>query len=396
MKVVQINTFSYKATGTIMFGIHHALLAHGYDSYVVWSRGRAAENEREICIADDVGVKLHGIYTRLTDKTGFASQRVTKKLLAHLDKIKPDIIHLHNLHGYYINIEMLFNYIKKQKIKAVWTLHDCWAFTGHCAHFDFVGCDKWKTGCYHCPQKHTYPTSQLLDASSWNWHKKKELFTGLDITLVTPSDWLADLVKQSFLQDYNVVTIHNGIDIDIFKPTPSDFRVKNGLDNRFVILGVASEWTERKGLADFIKLNALLKNDARYKIVLVGLNDRQLKKIPASILGIKRTNSAKELAEIYTAADVYFNASVEETFGMTTVEAIACGVPVIVYAATALPEALNICGNENQNAAIAPGNLDEVITRIRQIQQNEDRVTVAAQEYSKDFCFTHYLKLYRW
>ena len=168
MKIVQINTFPYKATGTIMMNIHTKLLEQGVDSYVVWGRGRAAQNEHEIAILDNVGVKWHGIYTRITDRTGFASRRATKKLIDELEKINPDIIHLHNIHGYYVNIEMLFKYIRNNRIKLVWTLHDCWAFTGHCAYFDMVGCEKWKTGCYNCEQKRTYPISMIKDNSKWN------------------------------------------------------------------------------------------------------------------------------------------------------------------------------------------------------------------------------------
>ena len=190
IKVVQINTFPYKATGSIMMNIHNRLLEEQYDSYVVWGRGRAAQNEHEIVIQDEFGVKLHGVYTRITDKTGFASKKATRKLIDKLQQIEPDILHLHNIHGYYLNIELLFNYIRENNIKVVWTLHDCWAFTGHCAYFDMVGCKKWKIGCHDCEQKKSYPSSLIKDNSHWNWEKKRSLFTNLNITLVTPCKWL--------------------------------------------------------------------------------------------------------------------------------------------------------------------------------------------------------------
>ena len=340
MKIVQINTFPYKATGTIMINIHEKLLEQGVDSYVVWGRGRAAQNEHEIAILDNVGVKWHGIYTRITDKTGFASKRATKKLIGELEKINPDIIHLHNIHGYYVNIEMLFKYIRNSRIKVVWTLHDCWAFTGHCAYFDMVGCEKWKTGCYNCEQKQTYPISMIKDNSKWNWKMKQELFTGLDMTIVTPSKWLKSLVEQSFLKEYPVNVIYNGIDLDVFHPTKIHLEELSRLNNKYLILGVASEWSERKGLQDFLKLaNILDKN--KYQIVLVGLSKQQIKKLPNYVIGIERTGNARELAGIYTQADVFFNPTYEDNFPTTNLESIACGTPVITYNTGGSPEAIS-------------------------------------------------------
>ena len=168
VKVVQISTFSYKAAGNIMMNLHRAMMKNGIDSYVVWGRGRKAENDHEYFMDDSWGVKLHGVYTRITDKTGFASTLSTRKLLNWLDEIEPDIIHLHCIHGYFINISLLFTYIKEKNIKVIWTQHDCWAFTGHCAYFDACGCEKWKTGCHDCEQLTTYPASRLMDNSKWN------------------------------------------------------------------------------------------------------------------------------------------------------------------------------------------------------------------------------------
>lgn len=343
MKVVQINTFPYKATGTIMLGIHKLLTEQGEDSYVVWGRGREAENDHEIVINDNIGMKFHGAYTRLTDKAGFASKRATKKLITKLEEISPDIIHLHNIHGYYINIEMLFNHIRSNKIKLVWTLHDCWALTGHCAWFDVVGCEKWKTGCHDCEQKKTYPASMLMDASKWNWEKKKELFTGLDATIVTPCMWLEKLVKQSYLKGYLVQVIYNGIDLDTFKPTKSNVQEKYGLDDRPIILGVASEWTERKGLKDFIALSELMPE---VRFVVVGVTEDQLSELPETVKGIKRTNSQQELAELYSAATLFFNPTYEDNFPTTNLEALACGTPVVTYDTGGSPEAVNI-GNQS-------------------------------------------------
>lgn len=343
MKIVQINTFPYKATGHIMMDIHKILVEQGYDSYVCWGRGRLSNNDHEIVIADNIGVKFHGIYTRLLDKTGFASRRATKKLLHRLDEIKPDIMHLHNIHGYYLNIALLFNYIREHNINVVWTLHDCWAMTGHCAWFDMCGCEKWKTGCFKCEQLNTYPVSKGLDNSKWNWNKKKALFTDLNLTIVTPSQWLRNIVKKSYLKDYRCEVINNGIDLNIFKPVENceieKIRKKYNLDNRKIVLGVASEWTQRKGLLDFIELSKMMQD---IQFVVVGLTERQIKKMPQNIKGIKRTENRKELAALYTIADVFFNPTYEDNFPTTNLEALGCGTPVMTYDTGGSPEVLEV------------------------------------------------------
>ena len=316
MKIVHINTFPNKATGTIMMSIHNQLLELGEASYAVWGRGRDSESHNEFTIRDDLGIKLHGIYTRITDKTGFLSQNATRKLLAKMDEIKPDIVHLHNIHGYYLNIEMLFKYINKNQIKVVWTFHDCWPFTGHCAYFDMAGCNKWIDGCFNCPQKNTYPASKLLDNSKWNWKKKKEIYANYKITIVTPSEWLKKIVEKSFLGQNSIRVIHNGIDFDTFRPVLTNFSKKYNLNGKIVILGVASEWTERKGLKDFVTLSKLL-DKYKYQIVLVGLSPQQIKNLPASIIGIEKTSNIHELVGIYSRADIFFNPTYDDNFPTT-------------------------------------------------------------------------------
>lgn len=349
MKVLQINTFSYKAAGNIMMNIHRELLEHGIDSYVAWGRGRKSENNHEYNMNDDLGVRFHGIYTRITDKHGFGSVSSTKKLLKWIDSINPDIIHLHCIHGYYINIELLFRYIRVKNKRVVWTQHDCWSFTGHCAYFDAIECDKWKNGCYNCEQLNTYPASKICDASKWNWAKKKELFTGLNITLVTPCNWLANLINESFLCDYSIEIIYNGVDTDIFKPTISDFKIKYNIENKRIILGVAGEWTKRKGLQDFVKLNEFIDKE-KYVIVVVGVTKKQIHNLPTDMISITRTESLKELAEIYSSSFVYFNPTYEDNFPTTNLEALACGVPVVTYDTGGSPEAL-----ENKSCVLKKG-----------------------------------------
>lgn len=410
MKIVQINTFPNKSTGNIMMNIHKELIEEGHDSYVCWGRGRNAENDHEIAIKDNWGVKLHGVYTRLFDRTGFASSHATKKLLNYLDEIIPDIIHLHNLHGYYINIEMLFNYIKQHNIKTVWTLHDCWAFTGHCAYFSMCACEKWKTECYHCEQISTYPASWKIDSSRWNWKKKKNLFDEIDATIVVPSNWLKKQVEMSFLRKHPINVVYNGLDLKTFRPANQndiDATVKKyKFDDKPIILGVASEWTKRKGLADFIELS---KRNLNLQFVIVGLNNKQLKKIPISIKGISRTDKIEELIALYSAADLFFNPTYEEVFGMVNIEALACGTPVLTYDTGGSPEIMRETNEKDIINIIKKENccnvdIEETGEKIQEIVRNNKKKDCnyvkrecykIANLFRIDIMISEYLKLYK-
>ncbi len=341
MRVLIINSVcGIRSTGRICTNIADKLSAEGYEVKIAYGRETVPEKYQKyaIKIGSMLDQKLHGICTRLLDEHGFASKKATAKFLKWAEEYNPDLLCLHNLHGYYINIEMLFAWIKNHpNMRVKWTLHDCWAFTGHCTHFSVVQCKQWKTHCLHCTQKGRYPSSLLKDNCKNNFNRKKAAFIGVkNMTLITPSQWLADLVKQSFLKEYPIEIHYNTIDKTIFKPTPSDFRERYALRDKKIILGVASVWDDRKGLDDFIQLSKMLDN--KYSVVLIGLSEKQLKRLPKNIIGIKRTNSTKELAEIYTAADVFINPSKEETFGLTTIEAQACGTATIVYRNTACEE----------------------------------------------------------
>ena len=318
---------------------HTVKIAYGRDGFVPEQYQKYA-----VRIGSDLDVRLHGVYTRLTDRHGFAGRAATRKFLRWAEEYNPDLLWLHNIHGYYLNIEMLFQWIKSRPhMQVKWTLHDCWAFTGHCAYFDFAGCDRWKTGCYRCPQKKAYPATALLDSSAINFEKKRALFTGVpNMTLITPSKWLADLVKESYLGEYPVEVVYNTINTDIFKPTAGDFREKHGLEDKKVILGVASVWEKRKGLEDFVKLAGML--DDGFRIVLVGLTAEQAKQMPANVIAIPRTNSPQELAQIYTTADVFFNPTYEDNYPTVNLEAQACGTRVVTYDTGGSPETLNDTG----------------------------------------------------
>ena len=379
MKIVQINTFSNGSTGNIMMNIHKELLKKGVDSYVVWGRGRKTQNQNEIYMNDKLGVYFHALYARLTGKVGFASKSATKKLIKKLDEIKPDIIHLHNLHGYYINIEILFNYIKENNVKVIWTLHDCWAFTGQCPHFTIRNCNKWKSQCYNCPMIHEYPKT-IKDNSYWNYNKKKELFSNLNLTIVTPSEWLSKLVKESFLKKYEVKVINNGIDLNIFKKLDKKdlkFRKKYKLKDKKIILGVASPFTYKKGFYDFIKLSKVLNDN--YRIVLVGLNKKQIRELPRNIIGIEKLNDYLQLVDIYNSADIFLNLTYEDNYPTVNLEAIACGIPVITYDTGGSTEFINYLNSTSLYYVIKKNNKSNDI--VKEIKKSVELLLLNNDEF---------------
>ncbi len=347
MKILIINTVcGIRSTGRIATAMAEEYILQGHECVIAYGREAVPQQYRKISyrIGTDFGIYTNALKARFLDNEAFNAKRATKKFIKWANSYDPDVLCLHNLHGYYINIKLLFDWIKSRpKMQVKWTLHDCWAFTGHCAHFSFVGCHRWKTGCHNCPQLKKYPAGLFLDGSKKNYLRKKACFGGVEnMTITVPSHWLANLVKQSFLGEYPVEVVHNTVNTQVFKPTESDFRQSYGLQDKYIVLGVATAWDDRKGLCDFIKLSKLL--DKHCKVVLVGLDEKQIKKMPEDILCIPRTNSVKELAEIYTAADLFLNLSREETFGLTTVEALSCGTYPIVYKNTACEEVVNCYG----------------------------------------------------
>lgn len=363
MKYLFINSVAgFGSTGRIAADKCRELMAQGHECRLAYGRSAAnCDDIPTIRIGTDMDYKLHGVMSRVLDNHGLGSKAATRRFLQQVQEYAPDVIWLHNIHGYYLHIGLLFDYLRTCGAQIFWTLHDCWSFTGHCAYFDFAGCDKWKTGCHHCPQKKTYPASLLLDNSRNNYKEKSELFTGIpNLTIITPSKWLADLVKQSYLRDYPVEVVYNTINTDIFRPTSGEFRRKYGLEEKKLILGVASVWEERKGLRDFVKLAQMLEEN--YRIVLVGVSAEQAKNLPENILTIPRTNSARELAELYTAADVFVNPTYEDNLPTVNLEARACGTRIISYDTGGCRETLG------QNDLLIPkGDIDALIAAIREI-----------------------------
>lgn len=392
MRVLQINSVcGIGSTGRIASDIHNLLKEQGYESFIAYGRGSSRNCDNPIKIGTKLDNYTHVILTRLFDKHGFGSKNATDDFVKYVDKINPDIIHLHNIHGYYINIEILFDYLKAVNKPVIWTLHDCWAFTGHCTHFDYVGCDKWKNGCYKCPQKKSYPKSLLMDNSEENYKRKKKLFTGLEnMTIVTPSNWLACLIRESFLNEYPIKVINNGIDLDIFKPTESNFRKNNNLNDKFIILGVASNWDNRKGFKYFLEISKRLKNDE--VIVLVGLTKKQIAELPKNILGIARTNNAKELASIYSAANVFINPTLEDNFPTTNLEALACGTPIITFDTGGSVETIN----ENCGFIVKKGDIEQIICILRKIKSEENTKLSSAAILRVNSCFNKTVRFYEY
>lgn len=390
MKVLQINTFGNLSTGKIAVDIYRTLRAHGSEGAVAFARNEVPGDVPSFKIGNPLSVYTDGVFTRLTDKAGHYSKGATEKLIKQIKEYDPDIIHLHNLHGYYINVPVLFDYLKDAGKPVVWTLHDCWAYTGHCCYYSMAGCEKWKThGCSKCPQKKAYPASIFKDNSSKNFSEKNQMFHSVkNLHLVCVSKWLDNELKASFLKDIPSIVIYNGIDTSVFKPSSGNFRIKYNVGDKRIVLGVASTWDTRKGLADFIELSKIL--DERYKIVLVGLNDKQKASLPDNMIGIGRTDGPKELAEIYSASNVLFNASVEETFGLPNVESLACGTPVVAYNCTGIPETMT----ENDGYIVEPHDLKNVALKIGEICDAGKRIEVSSFRFPKDKTYEAYMKLY--
>ena len=375
MNIVQINGGAVGSTGKIMFGISAVCTDEKQETLCaapeVSSGNKTGRNL--YIIQNNNHRKINVLLDRITGRHNMHSKIATERLLKVISGFKPDIIQLHNLHEAYINLPMLFKYIKKHNIKTVWTLHDCWAFTGHCPYFDIVGCNKWKTGCYGCPQYKEYPKS-LFDNSKYMYRLKRKWFTGVEnMTIVTPSEWLAGLVKESYLKDYPVKVINNGIDLNVFKPTESDFREKYALENKYIVLGVAFGWGRRKGLDVFVELAERL-DKVKYKIVLVGTDDNVDKLLPDNIISIHRTQNQTELAEIYAAADVFANPTREENYPTVNMEALACGTPVVTFNTGGSPEMLD----ETCGAAVAKNDIDAMYNEIIRICE--------AMPYSMEAC----------
>lgn len=395
MKLLQIDSCLVKgSTGRITESIAQLAQSRGWECFIIHG---ARFVKRPSCMADMQSVSVVGEYMHFFeglffDNHGLSSRCATQKVVKYIKEIKPDIIQMHCIHGYYLNYKILFNYLNQTNIPVVWTFHDCWAFTGHCAHFIRVGCEKWKKECHDCPSTKKYPKS-LFDFSKRNYNIKKQLFTSCDNLHIVPvSGWLAGLTKQSFFSKKDIHVIRNGVDLSVFKPA------KHCFESKFRILGVSGVWTKSKGIEDFFKLRDILDIE-KYEILLVGLSKEQLKHLPNGIIGIEHTESLEELAILYSTSDVFVNLTYADTFPTVNLESLACGTPVITYKTGGSPEAVS----QDTGWVLEQGNLEGVASIIYELagkdkterinQRNACRER-AESEFDKNKCFMQYLNYY--
>ena len=384
-KVLFINSVcGYGSTGKICTDLYKMAEKRGHECCIAYGRRTAPEGYNTIKIGNKISIFFHGVKSLFLDQHAFGSKNQTIEFLKLVDEFNPDVIHLHNIHGYYINIEELFKYIKsRHRIKVIWTLHDCWSFTGHCAHFSSSQCDQWKTGCKVCNNKNLYPKCIGVSNSSENYNRKKASILGVNsLDICTPSKWLNDLAKQSYLSQYPIHTIHNGIDLSQFYP---DGENKIG-DDRKIILGVSNVWTEKKGYYDFIKLAQMIDNE-KYKIVMVGLSQKQLKQIPENIYGIVRTSNIHELRQLYSAAYVLFNPTKEDNYPTVNIEAQACGTPVATYDVGGCSETLY------STKSITVSSLDDFISKLSNNYFAGDEISTI-KYLDKNYYYNQYIDMY--
>lgn len=398
MRILAINSVPFGSTGKIMMQIldcaERNLGAETVAYYGKWKKHQS-NNQKLHSFGWNFENRLSFAFSYFTGFHNVGSVFGTLSLIRKIKKFKPDIIHIHNLHLWIINLPLFFRFLKKSRIKVVWTLHDCWSFTGQCPFFDIAKCDKWKTGCYSCPNFRLYPSAKT-DNTKLMYRLKKKWFTGVkDLTIVTPSQWLADLVKESFLKEYPVKVIYNGIDLSVFKRVTSNFREQYNIPKeKNILLAVSFGWSFRKGIDTIIELSKRLDNN-KYQIVLVGTTSEVEAKLPESIISIHRTADQHRLVEIYSSADLFINTTREETLGMVNLEALACGVPVITFNSGGSPE----CIDESCGAAVECDDIDSFEKKIIEISDKKeftsDVCIARAQKFDMNNKFKEYLELYQ-
>lgn len=392
MKVLQISSnWGHGGPGGVEKDLYQVIVDSGNECVVAYGRDDIPDNVPSIQIGSKFGTYCHGLSARIIDNAGFGSRKVTEQFIKKIDECNPDIIQLHNLLGYYINIEILFDYLKTCGKPIVWTVHDCWPFTGHCINFERTGCRKWIQGCHDCPLKHDYPQRYFLDNSKRNWIKKRTSFTGVpNMTIVSPSEWLRNLLLQSFMKEYPIEVINNGIDLNIFKPTESSIREKYQTENKKLLLAVAGVWNEMKG--EYLLYELASKLDNPYVLVMIGT--KSSKTVPSNIISLDRTDNIKELVEWYTAADVFVNPTLGDNYPTVNLEAMACGTPVVT----------NNTGGSGEIAANEAGRIvysksaDEFVQKIKECyeaQIPQDRIMAKAHEFDSRKCYEKYIEIYK-
>lgn len=402
-KLLQINPVlrTNTSTGRIMQEIGELAMANGWESYIAYSYGRDGMKPCQsnlLPIGNKWDVALHGVITRLFDAHGLVSQIATQKLVKQIEELKPDVIHIHNIHGYFLNYQILFNFLVQSDIPVIWTIHDCWLYTGHCYYYTFIGCNKWQTGCGHCPQQRKFPASWLVDRSRRNYIDKEKAFTSLPkglLTLVPVSEWMAGEMNRSFLSGCDIRVIHNGIDTDTFSPQDgSALLARYGLEGKHILLGVASIWSREKGLDDFLRLSTMLTPDEC--IVLVGVDEHTAKRLPANIIPIRRTENVRQLAQLYSVATAFVNPTWQDNYPTVNLESISCGTPVVTYRTGGSPESVTT----QTGMVVSQGDVDALLRSVRQIEHLGKESFVgpcrqyALQHFRKEDRYKDYLCLY--
>lgn len=380
-----------KSTGRICTDLAETLKDYGHEVMIAYGREQVPDRFQNYAlrIGTDFDVNKAAIEARLFDNAGYSNKSTTRRFVKWIENYNPDVIHLHNIHGYYLNVEILFMYLKMCNKKVIWTLHDCWAFTGHTPYCDVINCRRWVKGCFSCPLKSCYPKA-FIDRSKFNWINKKRTFCGVkNMTLVTPSKWLSNELKQSFLSQYKAVIINNGIDTNVFKYHPNHFREKHKLEKKYVVLGVSTSWDDMKGLSDYIALSEMLSDD--FKVVLVGIKREQKDKIPSRMLGIERTSSLEELVDIYSSADLYLNLSYCENYPTVNLEAVSCGIPLLTYDTGGSSEVAEITGG----IVVKRGDLNGVALKIVEARDKKLKLPMLdLKQFDVSYEISKYLQLY--
>lgn len=402
-KLLQINPVirTNTSTGRIMQEIGELAMANGWDSYIAYSGGRDGIKpckSKLLPVGGKLDVAVHGLWTRLTDRHGLASWCATRKFIQEIETLKPDVIHIHNIHGYFLNYKMFFEYLEKVDIPVIWTVHDCWLYTGHCYYYSSVGCDKWQSACGNCPQQKAFPTSWFIDASRRNYQDKDKAFNSIKdkLTIVPVSEWIRGEMSHSFLKDCRFQVIHNGIDLDVFDVQADDkaVREKYNLGSKRIILGLASIWCKEKGWDDFVKMSGMLNEDE--VIVMVGVSEEQMKSLPSNIVAIKRTENVRQLAELYSAATAFVNPTWQDNYPTVNLEAIACGTPVVTYRTGGSIEAVT----DKTGFVVEQGDVKGLLEAVRRIAERgkvkytADCRAYALANFRKEDRYADYLKLY--
>ena len=402
-KLLQINPVlrTNTSTGRIMQEIGELAIQNGWESYIAYSYGRDGVKpcrSKQIPVGNKWDVALHGVVTRLFDAHGLMSQVATQKLVDQIQKIKPDVIHIHNIHGYFLNYQILFDFLSQNDIPVIWTVHDCWLYTGHCYYYTFIGCNKWQTGCGHCPQQRKFPASWLTDRSRQNFIDKKEAFTSVPtdrLTIVPVSEWIKGEMKKSFFKDYPFQVIHNGINTEVFKLSETEeVKSKYGLKGKHILLGVAALWHPEKGVADFLQLASMLHEDE--VIVMIGVDEKLQKRLPHNVVGIKRTENIRQMAELYSAATAFVTPTWQDNYPTVNLEAIACGTPVVTYRTGGSVEAVT----PETGFIVERGDVDGLLQAVRIIEQRgkasyiEPCRNYALAHFKKEDRYADYIRLY--